>query len=223
MTANNVYLLCFTFGFLWAVASVVLGSFDFHGHVDGLHGHADCGHAVHHVHGGNDGSIASKLWGEFLNVHSLAIFLAWFGGCGFLMTRHSGFGAAIVLLVSVLGGLASALIVAALLRYLSQKERVLDPFDYEMAGVLGRVSSSIRTGGTGEILFNRDGARASACARSETGEPIERGVEVVVTRYEKGVAYVRTWDSMTGARSLTADGSEQKMPDDEEEASSAAR
>lgn len=223
MTANNVYLLCFAFGFFWAVASLLLGSFRFHGHVQSLHGHSHAGHAVHHVHGGTRGSFGSKLWGEFLNMHSVAIFLAWFGGCGFLMTRHSGFGPALVLLVSVLGGLVSALIVVSLFRFLSQKEQVLDPFDYDMTGVLGRVSSAIRTGGTGEILFSRDGARASACARSETGEPIARGVEVVVTRYEKGVAYVRTWDSMTSAEPVPAQNSEQTMPNDEEEASSAAR
>lgn len=211
MTASNVYLLCFAFGFFWAVASLLLGSFRLHGHVHAAHVHPHAGHAGHlpthaghAAHTAGKGSVGSRLWGEFLNMHSLAIFLAWFGGCGFLMTRHSRIGVAAVLLVSVLGGLLSAFAVASFLHFLQGKERELDPFDYDMVGVLGRVSSSIRNGGTGEILYSRDGARASACARSEEGRPIERGVEVVVTRYEKGVAYVRTWDSMTNTGSVSA-------------------
>ncbi len=195
MTASNVYLFCFAFGLFWAVASFLLGSFHVHGHVHAAHAHPHAGHAGHSA---AKASFGSKLWGEFLNLHSLAIFLAWFGGCGFLMTRHSRAGVAIVLLISVAAGLVSAFAVASFLHFLHGHERELDPFDYDMVGVLGRVSSSIRNGGTGEILYSRDGARASACARSVHGEPIDRGVEVVVTRYEKGVAYVRTWDSMTG-------------------------
>ena len=31
-------------------------------------------------------------------------------------------------------------------------------------------------------------------ARSENGAAIAKGVEVVITRYENGLAYVRTWD-----------------------------
>jgi membrane protein implicated in regulation of membrane protease activity len=201
MTASNVYLLCFAFGFFWAVASLLLGSFHVHGHAHAAHVHPHGGHATHAA---GKGSFGSKLWGEFLNMHSLAIFLAWFGGCGFLMTRHSRVGVAAVLLVSVLGGLLSAFAMASFLHFLQGKERELDPFDYDMVGVLGRVSSSIRNGGTGEILYSRDGARASACARSDEGRLIERGVEVVVTRYEKGVAYVRTWDSMTNTGSVSA-------------------
>jgi hypothetical protein len=199
MTVSNAYLLCFAFGLFWALASLVLGSFHMHGHAHGVHVHS---HAAPHTSSGHGGhspgkaSAGSEFWGEFLNLHSFAIFLAWFGGCGFLMTRHSQAGLALVLSVSIVGGLGSAFVVAWFLHFLHGKEHELDPFDYDMVGVLGCVSSSIRSGGTGEILYTRDGARASACARSDEGNPIECGVEVVVTRYEQGVAYVRTWDSI---------------------------
>jgi len=33
----------------------------------------------------------------------------------------------------------------------------------------------------------------AAGARSDDGEAIEKGVEVVITRHEKGLVYVRTW------------------------------
>jgi hypothetical protein len=73
-----------------------------------------------------------------------------------------------------------------------------------MTGVLGRVSSSIRSQGTGEIVFEQVGIRRSCGARSEDGSPIVKGVEVVVTRYEQGIAYVRTWDDISGEAEANA-------------------
>jgi hypothetical protein len=49
----------------------------------------------------------------------------------------------------------------------------------------------------GEVIYVRDGTRRPLAARSEDRSQIERGEEVIVTRYEKGIAYVRTWDAMT--------------------------
>lgn len=197
MTAENWYLLCFAFGFIWAIASLLTGSLRIHGHVDSGHlHHYGPGHAA--AHDGHGPRAASSAW-DFLNVHSIAIFLAWFGGCGYLMSRHSGLAVFAILAASALVGLAASFAVVSLLRFLSARERVLDPLDYEMTGVLGRVSSPIHKGGTGEIFFVRDGARTSACARSDDGQPIGRGTEVVVTRYEAGIAYVRTWDSLAEA------------------------
>lgn len=194
MNASNLFLFCFGFGLFWALAALFFGSFHAHHGLHGMDIHPHGGHAASH-----DGFHGQKLWGEFLNIHSVAIFLAWFGGCGFLMMRHSRAELALVLLASAFGGIVAAFAMASFLHFLHKRERDLDPLDYDMVGVLGRVSSSIRSGGTGEILYSRDGARAAASARSENGEVIERGVEVVVTRYEKGVAYVRTWDSIAGS------------------------
>jgi hypothetical protein len=67
-----------------------------------------------------------------------------------------------------------------------------------MEGVVGRVSDEIRPGGgTGEILFSQLDARRSAAARSETGEAIPRGTEVVVLRYVRGIAYVTPLDQIS--------------------------
>jgi hypothetical protein len=76
----------------------------------------------------------------------------------------------------------------------------MDPADYEMVGVLGRVSSSIREGGTGEIVYPQMGTRRVCGARSDDAGAIAiaKGAEVVVTRYEKGIAYVRLWSEMSG-------------------------
>src|SRR6185437_10526258 len=58
-------------------------------------------------------------------------------------------------------------------------------------GVLGKVTSSIRQGGTGEIVYTQGGTRHATGARSEDSSAIAKGSEVVVTRYEHGIAYVR--------------------------------
>jgi hypothetical protein len=74
----------------------------------------------------------------------------------------------------------------------------MDPADYEMVGVLGRLCVSIREGGTGEILYSQAGTRRVCGARSEDGKAMAKGTEVMVTRYEKGIAYVRLWSEMSG-------------------------
>jgi membrane protein implicated in regulation of membrane protease activity len=222
MAGSDVYLLCFAIGFLWSMASLLMGSFRVHGHA--MHGHSHVIHTGHGSHGGHahvshGGSHAQANAGGFfdhlLNVNSLAIFLAWFGGCGYLLTRHTGFAFWAALFASALVGFAGAVVLAAFLRFLYRHERVLDPFDYDMVGVLGHVSCVIRPSGTGEILFARDSARKLACARSDDGREIPRGAEVIVTRYEKGIAYVRTWDAMTSgpvAESKFSGGGEEAPP-----------
>jgi hypothetical protein len=75
-------------------------------------------------------------------------------------------------------------------------EHPLREEDFEMIGILGHVSSSIRETGTGEVIYTQQGTRRSCGARSEDGRAIERGAEVVVMRYEKGIAYVRRFDDL---------------------------
>ena len=76
---------------------------------------------------------------------------------------------------------------------------VADVAPERRAHVLAQVSDSIRSGdGIGEILFVQTGARRSSAARSDDGRSIERGTEVVVIRYERGVAYVRPWAELEG-------------------------
>lgn len=53
---------------------------------------------------------------------------------------------------------------------------------------------TIRPNETGEVIFEQHGIRHSAGARSEDGTAIEKGAEVVISRYEKGIAYVKKWD-----------------------------
>ncbi len=59
------------------------------------------------------------------------------------------------------------------------------------------MSSPVRAGGTGEMIFSQAGARRAAPIRSENGDAIAKDDEVVVTRFEKGIAYVRRWEEMS--------------------------
>jgi membrane protein implicated in regulation of membrane protease activity len=131
------------------------------------------------------------------NPSCAAVFLTWFGGVGYLLTRHAGWSFWANLVVALALGLFGAWLLAAFLRFLQSREQPLNAADYEMVGTLGRVSSAIRPGGVGEVIYIRDGARRPLCVRSEDGREIQRDEEVIVTRFEKGIAYVRTWEAMT--------------------------
>jgi hypothetical protein len=89
-------------------------------------------------------------------------------------------------------------------RVLMRNDIPLDPADYDMIGVLGRITCTVREGGgTGEMTYSQQGRRSAAPVRSEDGLLLAKGTEVIVTRYEKGIAYVRDFDEMTNEESGT--------------------
>jgi len=195
MTWANAYLVCFLLGFSLSAVSWLLGILGLHPHVHAhggphaghVHLHADAARAGGHSHGGGAPTP--------INFSTAMAFLAWFGGAGYLLSRYSALWPLVALLVAIGTGISGAGIVFwVMARLLWSADENLDPDDYDVIGLLGTVSSPIRAGGTGEILFHQAGARRVAGARSEDGAAIGRGIEVVITRYEKGLAYVRTWD-----------------------------
>jgi len=114
------------------------------------------------------------------------------------MSQYHVGGLLLALAAALLSGFVGAAIVFWFLaKFLVREDEVLDPADYDMIGVLGRVSSTIRPSGTGEMLFSQMGSRRSTAARGEDGLEIPKGVEVVVTRYERGIAYVRPWEQIS--------------------------
>ena len=129
------------------------------------------------------------------------MFLTWFGAAGYIMTRYRSATAAIAVTIAVAAGfLGGALMYLFLARVLIANEHPLVNSDFEMTGVLGHVSMPIREGGTGELIYSQQGTRRSCGARSEDGAAIDRGAEVVVMRYEKGIAYVKRFDDLNAAR-----------------------
>src|SRR5207247_2579284 len=93
------------------------------------------------------------------------------------------------------GGLAGAAAVFYFLaRVLVPGQTIMDPAEYTMPGTIGRLTRPIRAGGIGEIVYKKGGSRRSDGARSLSGEAIERDAEVVIVRYENGLAYVELLD-----------------------------
>ncbi|MGB8010159.1 MAG: hypothetical protein WCF68_00980 [Terriglobales bacterium] len=215
MTWADFYLICFAVGFLLSAISFIAGGLRWHIHLPhfphgGGHvgaGHVGAGHAP--VAHGSTGSSATAHTTQQspvspFNFVTLTAFLAWFGGTGFLITRFSSIWFALGLLISLAAGLFGAAIVFLFLsRVLISHEENMDSADYEMVGVLGRTSMPIRQNGTGEIIYSQAGTRRTCGARSEDGGAIEKGAEVVVTRYDKGIAYVRLWEEMNGEEQAT--------------------
>ncbi len=195
MTWADFYLVCFVVGFLLSVITFLVGGSHLHFphlHVQlpGFHGH---GGGVHASGSGNGAQISP------FSLITLTAFLAWFGGTGFLLARHSTMWFLTALFVSLLSGIGGAAIIYLFLaRVLSSPEEALDAADFEMAGVLGKLSVRVREGGTGELVYSQAGTRRVCAARSETGSAIPKGAEVVVTRYERGIAYVRPWSELAG-------------------------
>jgi membrane protein implicated in regulation of membrane protease activity len=205
MTWADFYLVCFAAGFLFSFLSFVMGGFHwhlpFHIHLPGsAHPHFHLhGGSTHHSSAGTADQNGQGSSASVVNPLTIAIFLAWFGGTGYLLTRYSSFLVVGALSLSLLAGLAGSTIVFLFLtKVLTSPLESLDPADFEMVGVLGRLSIPIREGGTGEIIYSQAGTRRTCGARSEEATAIAKGTEVIVTRYEKGLAYVRPWEEMAG-------------------------
>ncbi|MBZ5615290.1 MAG: hypothetical protein LAO23_14875 [Acidobacteriia bacterium] len=206
MTWSDFYLACFAVGFLLSAVSFIAGGLHWHFHLPHLDGHVGGGHVagahapVAHSSGGNGTAHASPHPPVSpFNFITLTAFLAWFGGTGYLLTRFSSVWFAFGLLIAMAAGLLGAAIVFLFLtRVLISHEENMDSADYEMVGVLGRISMPIRKDGTGEIIYSQAGTRRTCGARSEDGTAMEKGAEVVVARYEKGIAYVKRWEEISG-------------------------
>jgi membrane protein implicated in regulation of membrane protease activity len=211
MTWAEFYLICFAVGFLFSLLSFLAGGLRWHVHLPHFsHVHvappqAGAGHgtaATPLANSGNAGNGVVHHQAAHLspfNFTSLTAFLAWFGGTGYLLTRFSGVWFVTGLSLAVVSGLVGGAIVFLFLsRVLISQEESMDPADYEMTGALGRISVPIREKGTGEIIYSQAGTRRTCGARGEDGRAIPKGTEVVVTRYEKGIAYVRLWTEISG-------------------------
>jgi hypothetical protein len=103
-----------------------------------------------------------------------------------------------ILALATVAGLAGAALVAVfMVKVLDNPDAALEPMDFQMVGAIGKVNIAIRPGGTGEIVYVQGGTRRSLGARSEDGAALEKGAEVVIARFERGIAYVRLWDEFT--------------------------
>ena len=177
MNWETFYLAIFTFGL--AMTFLML----FAGHV---HLPIHLPHGMHVPHAGP------------LNPTTIVIFMTWFGATGFLMSHYRSGTAGLAFTAAIGVGIVGAgLMYVSVIRTFLENERPLLDSDFDMVGVLGHISVPVRAGGgTGELIYSQQGTRRSCGARAEDGAGIERGTEVVVMRYEKGIAWVRPWQEL---------------------------
>jgi len=195
MSWSDFYLLCFLIGFSLSAFSFFAGAVHLHlpfkMHLP-FHG------AHHGVASASHGGLRGGMHISWFNTSSAMAFLAWFGGTGYLLTRHSHLLAVVSLLIATVAGLAAGFVVFRfMVKLVSSDDAPMKSEDYRMEGSLGTISMPIRESGTGEIIFSLAGVRRCAGARSDDGKAIEKGAEVVIERYEKGIAYVKRWEEFT--------------------------
>jgi hypothetical protein len=133
---------------------------------------------------------------SMINAAAITAFLTWFGGGGLLLERLTPWSKAFMVTGAVVIGAFGGAVINAVINALARRESVAESLT--MIGMIGRTVVPIRAGdGTGEIVFTHAGARRVAAARSVDGRAIENGTEVLVTKYEKGIAYVTTWEELS--------------------------
>ncbi len=194
MTWSDFYLFCFLVGFSLSVLSFLAGAVRIHlpfkWHV--------AFHGGHHGAGLHRGGVSSGAHIPWFNASTAMAFLAWFGGTGYLLTRHSHLVALASLGISVGAGvLAGGLVFKFMVKLMYSTDAPLSGDDHRVEGSVGTISMPIRENGTGEVIFSLGGVRRCSGARSEDGKAVEKGAEVVIERYEKGIAYVKRWEEFT--------------------------
>lgn len=195
MSWSDFYLLCFLIGFSLSALSFVAGVV--HLHLP-FKWHLPF-HAASHGGGVSTGHGHGGMHLSWFNASTVLAFLAWFGGTGYILTKHSKLVAVASLSVAILAGmLAGWMVFRFMVRLLKNSEAQMNEWDYRHEGSVGTVSISIGPNGTGEVIFEQHGVRRSLGARSEDGSPITKGTEVVISRYERGIAYVKPWAEYSG-------------------------
>lgn len=208
---SMLFLGCFLFGILFIGISFMLGSFGGgdHGHITHVDHHIELGHHGGHIGDTSDPGDFSHQQHTLHNAHSpspfnlntITIFLTWFGGIGYILSVYSTLGLLFILPLSLLAGLAGAAAIFIFLARFIYPNIDIERFSTrnELPGTLAKVTSSIHAGGVGEITYSKGGTRRADGARSLDGNPIPRDTEVVIVRYENGMAYVQPFEQFLAA------------------------
>jgi membrane protein implicated in regulation of membrane protease activity len=189
MNWQAIFLGCFLIGFLLSALSFALGAVHAHFHI-----HAPWGHHIHGnvFHGGNAHAIGP------INFATVTAFLAWFGGTGFLLTSEFRWLAVpAILLAAAFGVIGAAIVFWIMAHVLWSPDENMQSADYRLVGVLGKLTQPIRDGGgIGELVYAQGGTRKSCGACSADGQGIEKGAEVIVTAYDRGIASVKRYSDL---------------------------
>jgi hypothetical protein len=186
---TTLFVVCFVAGLGLSVVSFVSGL----EHVT-LFDHVFHSHRALHLPRFGRHAMAKRST-SMINAAAVTAFLTWFGGGGLLLERLTPWSLALIYAGATVIGASGGALVNSVINALSRRESTAQSLS--MIGVIGRIVVPVReTDGTGEIVFTHAGTRRVAGARSDCGRAIPKGTEVVVTRYERGIAYVATWDEL---------------------------
>ena len=130
-------------------------------------------------------------------------FCAWFGGTGYLLERYSNIWVYLGLFISMMSGLGGAF---------DDFLVSVETDEHEQPARSGRLRHDRRAGKSGQSHPPRRhgridlfASRHAPCGRrraARTAPKFPRDTEVIVTRFEKGIAYVRRWDEINGEKFL---------------------
>jgi membrane protein implicated in regulation of membrane protease activity len=134
---------------------------------------------------------------DYLSPLSLMTFLTLFGLTGYVLHNYTTLALVLILILALLLGLGVVALTFRLLdRLIGADAGVLSSRSSQLVGMLARVSTPIRAGGVGEVIYLAEqGTRHGVGARSADGSEIPRDTEVVIVDYRNGIAYVQEWNA----------------------------
>lgn len=224
-----LFIGCFLFGLVFFLLTALLGNL---GHGLGHHGFTHqatphVSHAVSHTVPHTAPTIKSVAPAHsthvsphsaethnaslfsFVNPTSVVLFLLGFGFFGYVFHNTGHFVLAVTLPLALIAGIVlTGLLLSLLGRIFGDSEGATIQDVSDRTGLLGKVSVTIPEGGLGEILYTSPGGmHKSIPARSIDGRRIERGQEIVVVQYERGIAEVNTWDDFINEEGVRSESS----------------
>ncbi len=186
MNWSDFYLVCFLVGFGLSALALLAGSVHLHIAAparSSRHSHFDARRF-------GCGGRADLSW---FNFGTIAAFLAWFGGTGYLLEHYYRVwfrGRSGDRHVQRPGRRGRGLLVSGQGADGRRERRSIPPIT-TWSACSARLSIPIRAGGTGELVYSQEGTRRVAGARSEDGAAITQGRRSDGHALRKRIAYVR--------------------------------
>ncbi len=131
----------------------------------------------------------------WFNFGALLVALAWFGGTGFILKSVGADSWLSIIIALASGGAGYGLALRFFNRHTLPTS---DPSfsDYDLAGTVAKVSSTISPAMPGEIIYHKNGLRRVIVAHSADGATLGLESQVVILRVEQGIAWVAELDRL---------------------------
>lgn len=166
-------------------------------HATAIHGNGGT-HTANGQHTGGQSSDASHHFSllALFNPTAIVLFLLWFGFFGYMFHNAANLALPFTIIGAVVGGfIVAAIIISLLDRLIGQSEASTVQDISERTGLVGKVNKTIPANSLGEIIYvSPGGHRKSIPARTLDSRRLERGQEIVVLNYQRGIAEVDTWE-----------------------------